>query len=161
VGSAQQCACRPGQRFAEGVKGRGATDQARIEGANGFAGLHQRGGVAVLAGWSRAKQALPAAGQLRIAGDDAGHMAGARTHLARVDQGSDGLTPQAVGRAVPALPALVHCIPQRRCIAVQPLFAQRSGQAVGKRFRWQVTTGAGHLAVGRQTLVKEQHLAER
>ena len=107
-----------------------------------------------------AERAPVAAGKLRVGADQPRRAAGADTHFAAVEQGSEILRPERVLRAVPAEPAVEAQVDQAGRVAVDGPVPAAARQAVGPGPVRRVAGCAGDRARERQARIEEQCPAE-
>ena len=107
-----------------------------------------------------AERAPVAAGELPVGADQPRRAAGADTHFARVEEGSQVLRPQRVLRAVPAEPAVEAQVEQAGRVAVDDPVPAAARQAVGPGPVRRMTGCAGDRAGDRQAGIEEQRPAE-
>src|SRR5258705_12140270 len=87
-------------------------------------------------------------------------MTGRRRQLAGIDDWTQALGPQAVGGAVPAIPALPAQIHDRWRVAIELGHSDPAPKVIGPVALGNVAACAGLRAAGGETLIEEQDRAE-
>src|SRR5687767_12649563 len=88
-------------------------------------------------------------------------MSGARAHLARIEERPQALRPQAVLRAVPAVPAIEARVHHGGRVPVDELEAEGARPRILEAAEGRVAGGAQHRARAREPRLEKELLAER